>query len=97
MLKYIINKKGDSSIFQILICISILTFLLFFPIISFSYFKFQMSVDDIGLNALRTAMVRGGVDEEVMDTIVTAFETKGYSFEGNTLNGDDGAKDSHIF
>lgn len=92
MFKYIKNKNGDSSLFQILMCITILTFLLFFPIISFSYFKFQMSVDDIGLTAIRTATVRGGVDKEVMDAIVSNFEAKGYSFEGSTLNGEDAAK-----
>lgn len=86
------NKNGDSSVFQIIICITIITFLLFFPIISFSYFKFQTSVDDIALTALRSATVRGGVDAAVMDAIVSEFEAKGYSFEGSTLNGDNAAK-----
>ena len=86
------NKNGDSSIFQVIICITIITFLLFFPIITFSYFKFQTAVDDIALTALRSATVRGGVDEAVMDAIVSEFEAKGYSFEGSTLNGPNSAK-----
>ena len=92
MLKILKNKKGDSTILQVIICITILTFMLFFPIISFSYFKFQMSVDDIAITALETAIVRGGVDEEVMEIIVSEFQEKGYSFEGETLNGSNGAK-----
>lgn len=87
-----LNKKGDSALFQILICITILTFLLFFPVVSFSYFKFQTSVDDIALTTMRTATVRGGVDEEVMKTLVEEFQAKGYSFEGAMLNGKNSAK-----
>ena len=92
MFKNIKNKNGDSSIFQILLCIGIITFFLMFPIISFSYFKFQNSVDDITSTAMKTAITRGGVDEQVMEIIVSEFVSKGYSFDGALLNGPNSAK-----
>lgn len=92
MFNTIKNKNGDSSIFQILLCIGILTFCLMFPIISFAYFKFQTSVDDIATRAIKVATTRGGVDEQVMEIIVSEFIEKGYSFDGAVLNGSNNAK-----
>ena len=92
MFKLLNKKQGGSTLLEILLCITILTFFLFFPIICFSYFKFQSTVDDIAMTTLRVAVVRGGVDEEVMDSLVKNFEENGYSFDGSNLNGENSAK-----
>ena len=84
------SRKGDSSVFQILVVITILTFFIFFPSVTFSRFRFENSADDITASAAHTASVRGAVDKETLDTIAGELYAKGYTFKGDsgTVNGD---------
>lgn len=89
-MRKILEKRGDSSVFQIIICITIITFLLFFPVITFSYFKLQNTCDAIGLDVIQAASTRGGVDEAVMELLVAELEEQGYDFNGNIIQQEDG-------
>lgn len=90
------EKRGDSSVFQILMCIGIITFLLFFPVITFSYFKLQCTSDAAALDAIQLASVRGGVDNEVIALLVNELEDNGYSFNGSIINQADGNAASSV-
>ena len=89
----ILEKRGDSSIFQIIICITILTFMLFFPVFTFSYYKFKNTGDAIGLDVVQTASTRGGVDEEVLALLENELIDQGYSFDGNIIKQGDGSEE----
>ena len=89
----ILEKRGDSSIFQIIICITILTFMLFFPVFTFSYYKFKNTGDAIGLDVVQAASTRGGVDEEVLALLENELIDQGYSFDGNIIKQGDGGEE----
>ena len=86
----ILEKRGDSSIFQIIICITILTFMLFFPVFTFSYYKFKNTGDAIGLDVVQAASTRGGVDEEVLALLENELIDQGYSFDGKIIQQGEG-------
>lgn len=90
MLNVLKSKRGDSSVFQVIACIGIITFLLFFPVITYSYFKLQNTTDSIGMDIVQVASTRGGVDEQVIELLVEELTANGYDFNGAVIQQEDG-------
>jgi hypothetical protein len=86
-----LTAKTGSAIIEVLICITFLTFVLFYPIFTFAYTQKINRVEDVLTTGIQMVAVRGGLDNQVADAIYANLEAK------NLLPaGDAGARDKVI-
>jgi hypothetical protein len=71
------NKKGSSTLYELLLTIPILTFIAFFPLAVFSYLRFQNNVEDVMAISIQATGVEGGVTQETIDLINNNLKVKG--------------------
>ena len=77
MFKYIKNKKGSSTIYELLVSLTLLTFVVMFPIGLHSYLHKINQVDDIMSITIQSMEQNGRFDEKLYDVVNNNLEEKG--------------------
>ncbi|MDD2627239.1 MAG: hypothetical protein PHI87_06815 [Candidatus Methanomethylophilus sp.] len=70
------NKKGGSTIFEVVICLSLIVFIMFFPVVVFSFTHKQSLLEDVLTVGLQMVAVEGGLTDRVEDIIYENLEAK---------------------
>lgn len=76
--KKIRNKKGGSTIFEVVICITIITFILFYPIATFSLLNKKNLLQDTLTTTLQSTSLQGGVTNSVVTLTKENIKKKGF-------------------
>ena len=80
------NKKGSSTIYELLISLVLLTFVVMFPISLFSYLHRINSINDIMGIAIQSMEQNGRFDSALYNTINSNLKAKGLPELGNITN-----------
>lgn len=78
------DRRGGSTIFEIVIVLSLIAFILFFPVVMFSYTHKAALMEDVLMVALQDASVNGGLTDETEDLIYSNLELKGLLPQNST-------------
>lgn len=78
------NKRGGSTILEILISVGIITFILFFPIATFSTMHKQNLLNDVLTTGLQIIAVEGGLTDRAEDLVYDNLESRGLLPENST-------------
>lgn len=87
------NKRGGAELFEVVISMFIVTFVLFYPIANYNIILKRNLLEDTKTLALQMASTRGGVTTEVLNTIYSDAQAKGLQVKSSTgtlLTGSDG-------
>ena len=87
------NKRGGAELFEVVISMFLVTFVLFYPIANYNIILKRNLLEDTKTLALQMASTRGGVTTEVLNTIYADAQAKGLpvkSSTGTLLTGSDG-------
>lgn len=71
------SRKGGSTIFEIVICLGVIVFILFYPVGIFSLTHKQNLLEDVLTLGLQMAAVEGGLTDNVEGAIYLNLEAKG--------------------
>lgn len=71
------NKKGGTEIFEIVVSMFIITFVLFYPVANYNVIQKRNLLEDTKTLALQMVSTRGGITTEVLNTIYADAEAKG--------------------
>lgn len=71
------TKRGGSTLFEIVVSLGLITFILFYPIGVFSLTHKQNLLEDVLTTGLQMVAVEGGLTDRVEDTIYLNLEAKG--------------------
>lgn len=71
------NKRGSSTLFEIVIGLGLITFILFYPIGIFSLTHKQNLLEDVLAMGLQMVAVEGGLTDRVEQTLYLNMEAKG--------------------
>ena len=71
------EKKGGSTLLEILISIGLITFVLFYPIATYSLTQKENVLEDILSTSMQMASVEGGLTDRVEEVIFLNLESKG--------------------
>lgn len=81
MLTNIINKirekRGGSTIFEVVVCIGLLTFILFYPVATFALTHKENLLEDTLTTGLQMVAVEGGLTQNIETIIYKNMEGKG--------------------
>lgn len=77
MIKKLKEKKGGSTLFEIVIALGLITFILFYPVVLFSYNQKASLLEDVLTIALQNVSVEGGLTKRGEDLIYDNLEAKG--------------------
>lgn len=70
------GKQGGSTIFEIVIVLGLITFILFFPVAMFSYTQKATLMEDVLMVALQDVSINGGLTDETEELIYLNMELK---------------------
>lgn len=76
------NKKGASEILQILILFTIITFILFFPIATYTINQRSNMLEDTKTLGLQMLSRQGQLTQVIKDTIIADLAAKGFDTSG---------------
>lgn len=95
-MKSLKNKNGSSTIYELLISLMLLTFVVMFPISLFSYLHKINSVNDIMGIAIQSLEHDGRFDEKLYDVINANLKSKGFAQLGDIATYDSKNEHSYI-
>jgi len=86
------NRKG-SAIIEILISISFITFILFFPVAMFSVTNRQTTMSTLLIHSLQIVSLEGGLPERARGLVLLNAEQLGFNPERISVNATHGGTD----
>lgn len=76
LMKKLKEKRGGSTIFEVVICISLLTFIMFYPIATFSLTHKENLLEDVLTTTMQNMSVEGGLTDRVQNLLFLNLEAK---------------------
>lgn len=82
------NKKGGSTVIEIIVSITLITFLLFYPLATFTLSQKQNLLEDTLTTSMQMVSIEGGLTDRVEELIFLNLESKGLLPENSYENPD---------
>jgi len=71
------GKRGGSTLLEILVSLGLITFVMFFPVVSHSLTQKESMLEDILATTMQMVSIEGGLTDRVEDIIFLNLEAKG--------------------
>lgn len=86
MFKKIRNKKGGTELLQVILLLPLMTFIIFFPLATFSLNQRENLVEDTKILGLQMAARQGGVTPAVQGALKNDLKSKGFDISKTVIN-----------